>query len=100
MKNTVDISRFQQGEAEAVFAEVKQNGATAVTNSGAVECILLPPDDYERLMDEVTEAELLTSASQRIENADPAAYIPANHLYESLGITKEMVRSVQTPEIE
>ena len=52
------------------------------------------------LIDEVNDARLLTMASERMTKADPAAFVPAEHLYEELGITQDALGAVGEADIE
>ena len=65
IENTVPISLFNRGLAGKIFAEVKQGTAKVVMKNNAAECVLMAPDEYVRLMNEVNDARLLSSAVQR-----------------------------------
>ena len=41
------------------------------------------------LSDEVNDVKLLALASERMVKADPAMFVPAEHLYAELGITQD-----------
>ena len=86
IRNTVPISLFNRGLAGKIFDEVKQSGAKVVMKNNAAECVLMSPEEYMSLIDEVNDARLLTMASERMAKADPAAFVPAEHLYEELGM--------------
>lgn len=100
IRNTVSISLFNRGLAGKIFDEVKQSGAKVVMKNNAAECVLLSPDEYIRLMDEVNDARLLTIASERMAHFDPETAISAEELYKELGITREELDSVGEVEIE
>ena len=86
IRNTVPISLFNRGLAGKIFDEVKQSGAKVVMKNNTAECVLLSPEEYMSLIDEVNDARLLSMASERMAKADPAAFVPAEHLYEELGM--------------
>lgn len=46
------------------------------------------------LSDEVNDAKLLALASERMVKADPAMFVPAEHLYAELGITQDDLDAV------
>ena len=52
------------------------------------------------LIDEVNDARLLTLASERMAKADSATFVPAEHLYEELGITQDALDAVDEVDIE
>lgn len=51
--NTVPITQFNRGLAGKIFEDVKQCGAKVVMKNNAAECVLISPDEYVRLMDEL-----------------------------------------------
>jgi PHD/YefM family antitoxin component YafN of YafNO toxin-antitoxin module len=89
IRNTISISLFNRGLAGRIFEEVKQSGAKVVMKNNTAECVLLSPDEYIRLMDEVNDARLLSLAVERMAHFDPATAIPAEEVYNDLGITRE-----------
>lgn len=100
IRDTISISLFNRGLAGKIFEEVKQSGAKVVMKNNTAECVLLAPDEYISLMDEVNDARLLAVAAERIQHFDPASVISADELYKDLGITKEDLDAVGEVEIE
>ena len=62
--NTIPITQFNRGLAGKIFEEVKRSGAKVVMKNNTAECVLLSPEEYVRLMDEVNDARLLTIATE------------------------------------
>ena len=77
IRNTIPISLFNRGLAGKIFEEVKQCGAKVVMKNNTAECVLLSPDEYIQLIDEVNDARLLTMAANRMAKADPSSFVPA-----------------------
>ena len=100
IRDTISISLFNRGQAGKIFEEVKQSGAKVVMKNNAAECVLLSPDEYIRLMDEVNDARLLAIATQRMEQFDSAKAVSGDELYSKLGITKEDIDNAGEVEIE
>ena len=100
IQNTVPITYFNRGLAGKIFEEVKTTGAKVVMKNNAAECVLLSPDEYVRLMDEVNDARLLSMASERMAKFDPSSLIPEEKVWERLGITQEVLDSIGEVEIE
>ena len=98
--NTIPISLFNRGLAGKIFQEVKQTGAKVVMKNNAPECVLLSPEEYVRLMDEVNDARLLTLAVKRMENFNPNNTIPENQVMNELGITDEDLSDFDEVELE
>lgn len=100
IRDTVSISLFNRGCAGKIFEEVKQSGAKVVMKNNAAECVLLSPDEYISLMDEVNDARLLTIAAERLSHYNPATVIPAKQVYDELGITEEDLSGCNEVDIE
>lgn len=100
IRDTISISLFNRGLAGKIFEEVKQCGAKVVMKNNTAECVLISPDEFMRLMDEVNDARLLTIATERMEKYDPASVIDADTLYKDLGITQEDLDAVGEVDFE
>ncbi len=100
IRNTIPISLFNRGLAGKIFEEVKQCGAKVVMKNNTAECVLLSPDEYIQLIDEVNDARLLTMAANRMAKADPSSFIPAEQLYAEMGITQADLDEIGEVDIE
>lgn len=100
IRNTVPISLFNRGLAGKIFEEVKQCGAKVVMKNNTAECVLLSPDEYIQLIDEVNDARLLTMAADRMAKADPSSFISAEQLYADMGITRADLDEIGEVDIE
>lgn len=99
IENTVPITLFNRGQAGKIFEDVKRDGAKVVIKNNVAECVLLSPEEYIRLMDEIEDARLLTIANERMARYDPSKTIPAEEVYKEFGITEEDLEDVDV-EIE
>jgi len=100
IRNTIPISHFNRGLAGKIFDEVKASGAKVVMKNNVAECVLLSPDEYVRLMDEVNNARLLAVAAERMSSFDPSALVPEEEMDRKLGITEKELESVGEVEFE
>ena len=100
IRNTVPISLFNRGLAGKIFEEVKQCGAKVVMKNNTAECVLLSPDEYIQLIDEVNDARLLTMATARMAKANPSSFVPADQLYAEMGITQADLEEIGVVDIE
>ena len=57
-------------------------------------------EEYVGLPDEVNDDKLLALASERMAKADPAMFVPAEHLYAELGITENDLDAVDEVDFE
>ncbi len=98
--STVPITQFNRGLAGKIFEEVKKYGAKVVMKNNAAECVLLSPDEYVQLMDELNDARLLAVASERMEHFNPSALIPEEEMKHRLGITEDDLADFDEVELE
>ena len=57
-------------------------------------------EEYMGFVDEVNDAKLLALASERMAMADSSQFVPAERLYEELGITQDDLDTVGDGDIE
>ena len=98
--NTVSISVFNRGMAGQVFEDVKRSGAKVVLKNNAPECVLLSPDEYIQLMEEVNDARLLAVASERMKEYDSSAALSEEEVFSELGISADDLSDFDKVEIE
>lgn len=100
IQNTISISLFNRGLAGKIFEDVKRTGAKVVMKNNAAECVLLSPDEYVRLMDEVNDARLLSIATERMQHFDPVKGISQEEVDREFGFTPEDLADANEVEIE
>ena len=100
IRDTISISLFNRGFAGKIFEEVKQTGAKVVMKNNAAECVLLSPEEYIRLIDEVNDARLLTIATERLTNYNPATTLSEEEMNARLGVTSDDLADFEEVEIE
>lgn len=100
IKDTISISQFNRGLAGKIFDEVRKSGAKVVMKNNAAECVLLSPEEYTNLMDELNDAKLMLIANARLQNKDFSRAISENEVYRELGITEEDLDSAEEVDIE
>mgnify|MGYP004702041675 FL=1 len=98
--NTVPITQFNRGLAGKIFEDVKRSGAKVVMKNNAAECVLLSPEEYVRLMDEVNDARLLAVATERMAHYDPSALISEEEMNRRLGVTAADLADLDEVDIE
>lgn len=87
IENTIPISLFNRGLAGKIFDEVKHYGAKVVMKNNTPECVLISPDEYIRLLDEVNDARLLTVATERMAGFDLSTLISQEYVDQELGFS-------------
>lgn len=98
--NTIPISQFNRGLAGKIFDDVKQCGAKVVMKNNTAECVLMSPDEYVRLMDELNDARLMLVASERMEHFDSSKLISQEEMNSRLGITDDELADFDEVDIE
>ena len=79
---------------------MKQSGAKVVMKNNVAECVLISPEEYVRLMDEVNDARLLAVASERMAHFNPATLISEEEMNRRLGITEDDLTGFDEVDIE
>lgn len=85
IENTISISLFNRGLAGKIFEDVKRKGAKVVMKNNTPECVLLSPEEYIRLIDEVNDARLLSEAAARMSEFDPSSVISQEQVNKEFG---------------
>lgn len=100
LRSTVPISMFNRGLAGKIFEEVKQHGSKVVMKNNAPECVLLSPEEYLRLVDEVNDARLAMIAAARMQSFQPEAAIAAQEVFAQSGIRESDLAGFEEVEFE
>jgi len=95
IQNTVSISLFNRGQAGKIFEEVRRFGAKVVMKNNAAECVLLSPEEYVSLMDEVNDARLLAVASERMANFNPDTLVSQDEVACEFVFTAEELDGIE-----
>lgn len=95
IQNTIPISLFNRGQAGKIFDEVRRCGAKVVMKNNAAECVLLSPEEYVSLMDEVNDARLLAVASERMANFNPDTLVSQDEVDHEFGFTAEDLNGIE-----
>ena len=100
IENTVPISLFNRGLAGKIFDEVKRHGSKVVMKNNVAECVLLAPDEYIRLLDEVNDARLLAESTERMSRFDPSTVISQKEVDQEFGFSPADYDDVEEIELE
>ncbi len=98
--NTVPISQFNRGLAGQIFSDVKTSGPKVVMKNNIAEAVLVSPEEYVEMMDTINDYLLLTMAVDRMSRYNPDDILSEDEVLKHLGITQEMLDSVDEVEIE
>lgn len=100
IENTIPITQFNRGLAGKIFDEVKRYGAKVVMKNNSPECVLLSPEEYIHLLDEVNDARLLAAATQRMSHFNPSTTISQEQVDQEFGFTASDYENTDDIEFE
>lgn len=100
IKDTISISQFNRGFAGKIFSDVKSQGTKVVMKNNIAEVVLISPDEYLNIMEDLNDYLLLTMAVKRMENFNSTNVITEAEMDKRLGITQEDLDSIGEVEIE
>ena len=95
MNSLVPISRFNKGEANKIFEEVRETGFKIVLKNNSPTCVLITPEAYEQMIETIENYRLLVEAEQRMENAKAEDFIPAEKAMQELGISEVDLKDIE-----
>ena len=95
----VPITRFNKGEANKIFDEVSRDGFRYVVKSNQVKCILISPDAYDKLIDEIEDYYDAKWAEERLARSSGDT-MSMKEVADKYGISEEDLESVPDVTIE
>jgi len=95
IKSLVPISRFNKGEANKIFEEVRETGFKIVLKNNSPACVLLTPEAYENMLEVIENYRLLIEAEKRMDTAKPEDFISADNALQELGISEADLKDIE-----
>ena len=95
MNSLIPISRFNKGEANKIFDEVRESGVKIVLKNNVPTCVLLKPETYEQMVETIEDYKLLLEAEKRMTTAKEEDFIPFDKVLADLGISKDDLEDVE-----
>ena len=100
MQHMVSVSAFNKGEAGSIFSSVKKTGEPKlVLRRNEPECVLVSPDAYISLMNELEDLRDYKLAVERL-NASKGETIPFADVLKEVGITEADLDKIEDVEFE
>ena len=94
MNNIVSISRFNRGEASKIFDEVAASGTKVVLKNNMPTCVLVSPEEYAELMDQLENYALAKEAAARMAKPGRKIY-SEKEVLTSLGISEDEISDTE-----
>ncbi|MDR3289048.1 MAG: type II toxin-antitoxin system Phd/YefM family antitoxin [Peptococcaceae bacterium] len=95
----IPISRFNKGEANKIFDEVRASGCKIVVKNNAPACVLITPERYKEMVDALEDGYLLSLALEREANDTGDTHSMEELLAED-GLTLADIEAMEDVEIE
>ena len=84
----VPISRFNKGEANKIFEEVKDTGFKIVLKNNVPTCVLITPETYEKMLEIIEDYNLFMEAEKRMKNTKSNDFISQETVMKEFGISE------------
>ncbi|MCI1209192.1 MAG: type II toxin-antitoxin system Phd/YefM family antitoxin [Treponema sp.] len=92
LNSIVPISRFNKGEANKIFNEVKNDGIRIVVKNNTPECVLISPKEYQEMIEQYEDALLLAEANKRLSQR--VDYIPHEEILKNFEVTEDDLKDI------
>jgi PHD/YefM family antitoxin component YafN of YafNO toxin-antitoxin module len=99
LNSLVPITRFNKGEANKIFDEVKETGCKIVLKNNIPACVLITPEKYNEMMETIENYNLLVEAEMRMKNSNDEELISQNDMLSRLNINQSELDNIEV-EIE
>ena len=99
IQNSVPISNFNKGMAGKIFSDVRATGPKVVIKNNIPECVLISPEEYISMLDELEDMRLLAMARDRLSHTSGKT-ISHEEIMKKYGISQEELDEMEDVEIE
>ena len=93
LDSIIPISLFNKGQANKIFSDVKKFGTRIVVKNNVPECILMSPQNYQRMMEEYENAILAVEAEKRLSQS--TEYISHDDVMKEFGLSDSDLDDVE-----
>lgn len=100
IENTVPISMFNKGLAGKIFAEVRDRGPKVVMKNNVPECVLISPEEYIKIMDEINDTRLHSIANARMSNFNLNEAVSQEEVNARFGFTAQEFSKIEEIDFE
>jgi PHD/YefM family antitoxin component YafN of YafNO toxin-antitoxin module len=89
----IPITRFNRGEANKIFDEVRLTGSKIVVKNNAPACVLMSPEAYKELVYEIDEMRLYALTAERLAEK-PDVFYSHDDVMSELGVTNDDLKNI------
>lgn len=97
---TVSISEFNKGFAGRIFDDVKANGSKVVLKNNTALCVLISPEDYSKLIEQLEDLKDLSLANERIISSKNENLFSRSDFEEKFSVNLDEVSPIDEDEIK
>lgn len=97
---TVSISEFNKGFAGRIFDDVKANGSKVVLKNNTALCVLISPEDYSKLIEQLEDLKDLSLANERISSSKNENLFSRSDFEEKFSVNLDEVSPIDENEIK
>lgn len=97
---TVSISEFNKGFAGRIFDDVKANGSKVVLKNNTALCVLISPEDYSKLIEQLEDLKDLSLANERISSSKNENLFSRSAFEEKFSVNLDEVSPIDEDEIK
>lgn len=97
---TVSISEFNKGFAGRIFDDVKANGSKVVLKNNTALCVLISPEDYSKLIEQLEDLKDLSLANERISSSKNENLFSRSDFEEKFSVNLDEVSPIDEDEIK
>lgn len=76
----ISITEFNKGRAGKIFESVKSGRPKIVFKNNVPECILISPEQYKNMLDELEDLQLIVLSDERMKNYDPERLLSSEEI--------------------
>ena len=88
MDSIIPISRFNRGEANKIFEEVRKAGVKVVLKNNTRVGVLVEPEQYDEMVEMLEDYALYFEAERRMKETGESETISERQVLEKLGISQ------------
>ena len=100
IKDTISVSQFTGNNIHRIISDVQANGPKLVMMDNEPVCVLLSPDKFVQLMDELEDAKLAQLALERVAAGALTSVSTQQEVMAAYGITEQDLSLMDDVEIE
>lgn len=96
----ISITEFNKGRAGKIFESVKSGRPKIVFKNNVPECILISPEQYKNMLDELEDLQLIALSDERMKNYDPERLLCSEEINKKYGYNDPEIADADEIEFE